>query len=243
MTGDELDLRTGVGRSVAIAIAIAVAGAAWLLAARAPGSFVALPLTALALVPVFCTGSRAQLPAEPRELASGVLRPIRDRLARLVDLAHVEMRVAARFINGSNEAFDEVRLVCAPTDRTPGLRAIELALAMAAPGLSGAVPQVLVRFDDGSPVAARIEALCALLGARVMTGRAADERVARIVPREPTAAAASVVLATLLAELEGRRREDRTPASQPAPAYRGKERRGRLPARRPGRLAPLPATG
>ncbi len=227
MPGDTLDLATTRGKLLLAGIAAVVAMLAWVLATRIAGVAVALPLTAVALVPVFATGSRAQLPARPAELASRMLRPARDALARKIDLSHVDLRVVARFLSGSIDAFDEVRIVCAPIDRTPGLRALELALAVAAPGPHGAVPEVLVRYDDGSPAAVRIAAFAP--NARVVPGRSAEEKVARIVPADPTADAAAKLLAALLAELEGRRVTDRAqpPASTRSKRYAGPERRVR----------------
>lgn len=228
MPGDALDLATTRGKAVLAAIAIAVGIASWVLATRVAGVGVALPLAAVALVPVFATGSRAQLPARPSELASRMLRPARDALARAIDLSHVDLKVVARFLAGSTESFDEVRIVCAPVDRTPGLRALELALAIAAPGPHGAVPEVLVRYDDGSPAAARIAAFAPT--ARVVPGRSAEEKVARIVPADPSAGAAARLLASLLVALEGRRATDRAqpPAAPARPRrYGGPERRVR----------------
>jgi hypothetical protein len=116
---------------------------------------------------------------------------------------------------------DEVRLACAPEERIPGLRAIELALAASA---LGAVPEVLVRFDDASEAAAKVASLAP--GVPVVVGRAPEEKVLRIAPTTPSAAGAAKLVARLLAELEGRRASDRdAPAS--GVVYVGPERRKR----------------
>jgi hypothetical protein len=234
MPGDALDLATPSGVLVFAALAVVIGAATWLLATRVAGFGVALPLAATVLVPLFATGSRAQLPATPPDLAARVLRPARDALARRIDLAHVDLRTVARVVDRAG-TFDEVRLVCAPIDRTPGLRSLELAVAVAAPGPHGAIPEVLVRFDDGSPAAARVAAIARASspsGRRdarsVVPGRTPEEKVVRLVPTHPTPEAAARLLATLIVELEGRRSSDRAaPVRAARPRYAGPERRVR----------------
>jgi hypothetical protein len=233
MAGDALDLTTGRGRFVAAVVAVLVATAAVLVRAYAPGAAIAVPLAAVALVPVFVTGTRAQLPEAPLALAARYLRPARNALGGLVDLGHVELRCIARVRerdgNGGGgggldvDAVDEVRLACAPDERIPGVRSIELAVAGSA---LGAVPEVLVRFDDGSEGAAKVAALAP--GVPVVPGRTPEEKVLRLAPTTPTAAGAAKLVARLLAELEGRRASDRAvPSGAPASSHAGPERRAR----------------
>lgn len=225
LPGDALDVGAPRGRAVALALGAAVALAAFLLRAKLPGAHVSLPIAAMALVPVFLTGTRAQLPPSPQELAARLLGPTRDALARMVDLAHVDVGCIARFREGTS-AFDEVRLTACPVDRTPGLQSIELAFAGAS---LAALPQVLVRFADGSEAAARVSHLAP--GVMIVPGRTPEEKVLRLVPRVPTPAGAARLLARLLEELEERRR-----GAPAAPArYAGPERRAPRP------LAGLPA--
>jgi len=222
--GDVLDITTRRGQLAFAALASAMFVLAFVLRARVPGAAVALPLASAALVPLFATGTRAQLPHAPAELAARILAPARDALGRLVDLAHVDVQCLARFREGT-KAFDEVRLTCAPSDRIPGLRVIELAVA-AAPGSRVALPEVLVRFDDGSAAASKVAQIAP--GVRLVPGRSPEEKVLRLVPRIPTARGAARLLARLAAELEGRRVSDRTSApSPPPPPFRGTERRMR----------------
>ncbi|MDB4944187.1 MAG: hypothetical protein JWP97_3721 [Labilithrix sp.] len=209
--GDVLDLTTRTGLLVFLAAAAVLAALSFVLRARVAGAAVAIPLAAAALVPLFVTGTRAQLPRLPSELAARLLAPARDMLGRLVDLAHVEVRCLARFGEGTT-TFDEVRLTCAPSDPIPGLRSIELALA-SAPGAAAALPEVLVRFDDGSAAASRIAALAP--GIRVVPGRSPEEKVLRLAPRLPTPAGAARLLARLASDLEGRREGDRASGEGP----------------------------
>lgn len=223
--GDLFDVGTTKGLLVALALLAAVVGATVLLATRVAGAVLAIPLCSMVLVPLFVTGTRAQLPPKPSDLSSRFLRTTRDRLARLVDLTHLELACVARFGEGT-QTFDEVRLTCAPADRIPGLRTIELALAAVAPGGNTAVPEILVRFDDASAAAEKIARIAP--GVAVVPGRAPEEKVLRLSPRVPTPAFAARLLARLSEELEGRRASDRTASSEPSrPArpWKGKERR------------------
>lgn len=233
LPGDVLDAATTRGRLVLFAVVVVVGVASWSLAIHVAGIAVGLPLASVVVLPVFFTGSRVQLPALPEEIAYRMLRPARDTLARIVDLAHVDVRLLGRVPlrahaalgAGTKDEPDEIRLVCAPIDRTPGLRALELALAIAAPGPNGAVPELLVRYDDGSPASARIAALSPR--PRVVPGRCPEEKVARLVPMDPTPEAAARLLAALVRELEGRRASDRAKDATASKPWRGSERRVR----------------
>ncbi|HSO38743.1 MAG TPA: hypothetical protein VLT33_39710, partial [Labilithrix sp.] len=223
--GDALDIGTRRGKLTALLTALVLAGLAFALRTRVAGVAIAIPLTGAALVPLFLTGTRAQLPRGPAELASRLLAPARDMLGRLVDLTHVDVRCLARFGEGT-VSYDEVRLACAPNDRIPGLRTIELALAGAVPGAPAALPEVLVRFDDASPAAAKIAQLAP--GIRVVPGRSPEEKVLRLSPRVPTPSGAARLIARLAADLEGKRATDRAPAGTPpakARRFAGIERR------------------
>lgn len=231
--GDALDLGTRRGRVTAIVLAAAIAAAAFLLRLRLAGAVVAIPIAAAAVVPLFATGTRAELPPRPHEIGARVLRATRDALARLVDLAHVEIACIARLGRGAPQTgVDEVRLACAPVDRIPGLRAIELAVATPRGAPSAALPEVLVRFDDGSEAAAKIAEIAR--GRPVVPGRTTEERVLAVAPDAPTSAAAARVLARLLAELEERR------FAQKTPSWTGPERRKPRPPRTVA-CAPAPA--
>jgi hypothetical protein len=206
MPGDALDIGMRAGKLTALAVVVVLATFAFVLRTRVAGAAIAIPLVSAALVPLFVTGTRAQLPRGPAELAALVLGPARDALARLVDLAHVDVRCLARIREGTT-SYDEVRLSCAPADRIPGLRSIELALATLEPTAHAALPEVLVRFDDASEAASKIAQLAP--GIRVVTGRGPDEKVLRLAPRAPTPAGAARLLARLASDLEGRRVSDR----------------------------------
>jgi hypothetical protein len=215
--GDALDAGTTRGKLVLLAIGLCVAAASFFLRLRVPGAAIAIPVASCALAPIFFTGTRAQMPRSPSELASGFLRPVRDALARAVDLAHVDVCCSARFREGAARSFDEVRLACGPRDRIPGLRAIELAFA-------GALPEVLVRYADATEAAAKIAAIAPKVP--IVPGRVPEEKVLRLAPTTPTAVASAKLLAKLLVELEGRRAGDRAGRAVGS-GYAGPERRRR----------------
>lgn len=240
---DPFDVGTRAGKLALLLLGVSTLASSLLLVDVVPFAHVALPLAALTLVPLFVTGTRAQEPRSPAALAAEGLAPARDALARIVDLAHVDLAPIARVKEGSVE-IDEVRLACAPAIRIPGLRGIELALATSqdawvAPPPS---PEVLVRYEDGSSAGAKIARIAR--GMPVVVGRSPDEKVLRVSPRVPTPEGAARLVARLLGELEGRRTSDlapipaeggepRAPSARPGKGrrYRGPERR--LPGRRP----------
>lgn len=226
---DALDIATNRARITVAIIASIVFACAWLLRSRVPQIAIALPLASFVLIPMFVTGTRAQLAPSPTDLAARLLRPARDALAAIVDLSHVHLTTIARVVgakDGSAGTIDEVRLSCVPRDRIPGLRAIELALATC-PGARGALLEVFVRFDDGSAAAQRIANVAT--GVPVVPGRTPEEKVVRLAPDELSPSAAAALVGRLLIELEGRRATDRDPPASKEPVrvrWNGPERRG-----------------
>jgi hypothetical protein len=230
--GDMLDIGTRRGKVTVLLLTVGLGALAFVLRTHVPGVAIAIPLTGAVFVPLFATGTRAQLPPPPAELAVRSLAPARDVLGRLIDLTHVDLRCIARFGEGT-QSYDEVRLACAPHDRIPGLRTIELALAGASLDAPGALPEVLVRFDDRSPAAFKIAQLAP--GIRIVPGRCSEEKVLRLSPRVPTPLGAARLLARLAAELEGKRASDRGSLATPPKARRfaGIERRLAIPSGAP----------
>jgi hypothetical protein len=224
---DGLDLGSRRGRIVFAAIVGLVVAAVAILRLRVPQIALALPISAVALLPIFSTGTRSQMPPAPAEVAARLLRPARDALASVVDLTHIELATTGRVIRstGSSSAdiVDELRLTCVPRDRTPGLRAIELALAIGPCG--AALPEVFLRFDDASAAAERIVRLAP--GAPTVCGRTTEERVTRLAPQPGTPEAAAALVGCLLLSLEGRRASDRQGPDAHA-RWTGPERRGRI---------------
>lgn len=227
---DALDVTTARGRLAFAAAACALVAAAWALGSWIPEGTVALPLAAAALAPIFVTGTRRSLPPTPTEQAASVLRPARDALAAEIDLSHVDVQAIGRVLAAASSCapdagdlargeIDEIRLACAPRDRAVGLRAVEIA-ATTSP-LGHALPEVFVRFDDGSAAGGRVAGIAA--GAPAVLGRTPEEKVVRLAPAEPTPTAAAALVARLLLALEGRRAIDR--GEPPTLRWEGMDRR------------------
>jgi hypothetical protein len=210
------DAATDAGKWALVGVAAAAIGTgAWLaLVAGEVAWGWLVPLDALALLPLFVTGSRAQLPPD-RAIAP------RGRLAAIFRLLKrdTSMRVApwARVPTGAT-APDELRLLVLPRAPMPGVVGIEVGVAWSeTPAGYAPETEVLVRVRDATAAAARLVALAPLR--RAVPGRKTDERVVRIVPSVPSRGAAVAVVRYLVGELRDRRK------SLPAPAWGGAERR------------------
>lgn len=132
---------------------------------------------------------------------------------------------------------DEIRVAFLPERGVFGLRAIEVGVAFGAgPGGYVLLPEVLVRFDEGTPC----EALLSDVGryGRVVRGRKADERVIAIVPKLPTA---RVTADLVLALLETTSQPAATAKPTPTPGDRGKGAARRPPVSRRAREGELSA--
>jgi hypothetical protein len=173
-----------------------------------------VPLDALVLLPVFVTGSLAQLPPDRvrsprRRLASlhGVLK--RDSSIRVAPWARLPTGAALP---------DELRLLVLPRAPMPGVVGIEVGVAWIETP-AGYVPEteVLVRVRDASAAAAQMVALGP--HRRVVHGRKTDERVVRLVPALPSRGGAVALVKRLAAELRDRRK------SLPGIKWPGRERR------------------
>jgi hypothetical protein len=220
LAGKATLLATALG-SIALGLGLRPIDATWIWLA---------PLDALALLPLFITGSRAQLPPDR------VRSPAR-RLASLHRLLRRDgtLRVTpwARVPTGASVP-DELRLLVLPRAAIPGVVGIELGVAwVATPAGYAPETEVLVRVREASAAAARMVALAA--HRPIVHGRKTDERVVRLVPALPSRAAAAALVRRLARELHDRRK------SLPSLAWSGSERR--LPPNERLRAAPAPASG
>ncbi len=221
-SGAWLDASTAQGSAALAVLLFAVLGAAWALSGWIPSAALAVPLACSALLPIFVTGMRAQIPPRPKELAMRALRPVRDALGRRADLEHLEVGFVARELHASND-IDEVRLSCVPRDRMPGLRSIELAVLVGPDG-TDVLSEVLVRVEDASSAAGRLARLAP--GISVVVGRSLDEKVLRLRPVDSSASATARLISELAVALEGRRGSDRGHAAESEALWAGLERRG-----------------
>ena len=174
-----------------------------------------VPLDALALLPIFVTGSRHQLPPDrvrsPKRRLASLHRVLkRDDSIRVAPWARLPIGTASP---------DELRLLVVPRAPMPGVVGIEVGVAWIETP-AGYVPEteVLVRVHDASAAAARMIALGS--HHRTVPGRKTDERVLRLVPALPSRGGAVALVRRLARELRDRRKT--VPEHQVA---RGQERR------------------
>jgi hypothetical protein len=148
---------------------------------------------ALVLLPIFGTGRLADLPPHPIT-GHG---PRLGRIARqLRARAGIRAVAWARLPDGA-EAFDELRVLCAPKVPLRGFVGVEVGL-VAVTGAGGFfyLPEVLVRVIDASPCHEAFRQLRP--GARWLRGRRAEERVTSLAPRLPTLAMTAALAARLV---------------------------------------------
>lgn len=196
--GGYLDASTRRGK-VTLAISILLIGAAVASLARISSYYATLAaLDAVAIVALFVTGVRSQLPPDPAVAPAQLLRGVSRRLTRkLGDAVKVAPRI--RVPDGSPDP-DELRLLVVPKRPLEGLYGIEVGVVFA-PGLARALalPELLVRGRAGSPCEPALRALTSR--GRVVRGRRPDEIVVALSPRWPgidTTAALVVALVTRL---------------------------------------------
>ena len=224
---DWLDATTTRGRLVLAALSALLALAAFV-ARRADGASYWIGIDALALVPVFFSGTSLQAPPDERR-AAAALRPIAQRLETCADV-----RVAPYARS------DELRLLVMPRLAMPGVVGVELAVAWErAGGASLATYEALVRVHEGSFAAAKMAGYAK--DQRPLPGRKPEERVYRFEPAGPSVGSAAALVRELAEALRDRRLVIATPLE-----WEGAERRAAAerPARaRCERLAGHPAEG
>jgi hypothetical protein len=191
--GAWLDAGTPTGR---IVFAVALAGVAALTygvgRVSAYDAYLAA-FDATVLLAVFGTGRLADLP--PHAIAGP--GPRLGRIARhLRGRAGLRAVAWARLPDGG-DAFDELRLLCAPKVPLRGFVGIEVGL-VAVTGTGGFfyLPEVLVRVIDASPCHDAFGKLRP--GARWVRGRRAEERVMSLSPRLPTLAMTAALAVRLV---------------------------------------------
>jgi hypothetical protein len=179
--GAWLDAGTVGGRVLLLA---ALSGAAaltyWVARASTYHAYL-VAFDATVLLAVFGTGRLADLPphpiAGPGPRLGRIARQLRGR-------AGIRAVAWARLPDGG-DAFDELRLLCAPKVPLRGFVGIEVGL-VAVTGAGGLfyLPELLVRVIDGSPSHDAFRNVRP--GARWLRGRRAEERVMTLSPRLPT---------------------------------------------------------
>jgi hypothetical protein len=208
------DTFTNAGKWALLGVVVAAIALGLVLGAADPAWTWLVPLDALALLPIFLTGSRAQLPPDRARSSKATLAAIHRLLKR--DGA-VRVSPWARVPTGAT-APDELRLLVLPRAPIPGVVGIEVGVAWTAtPAGYAPETEVLVRVRDATEAAARLVAFAR--GARPVHGRKTDERVVRMVPSLPSRRGALALVQRVAGELRDRRK------SLPSVAWKGAERR------------------
>lgn len=221
LPGAWLDVGRAPGAVLLAGLLTALSALALRIFERSPYYGACLLLAGVALLPVFCTGRAAELPAQPLAESRRFLRRVLRRLGRRPELV---VQVLGRSCTGLSE-LDELRLAIHPSRGLEGLIGMELALELQ-PSIAGQIasPVVIVRAAEGS--------LCQRSLPRQLSwtrGRSAEERAALVRPKLPSVA----LSVELLRELSAAASE---PESNPS-----SERR-RAATRRPTRTAPAHAS-
>lgn len=160
---------------------------------RSPYDATLLALGSACLLPVFCTGRAAELPADPVRRPVKLLEWLAQRLREDRSLKAVAW---ARVPDGDSLP-DELRLLVMPRRPLAGLTAIELGLEYQS-GFGGAValPYVLIRALEGSPANSALPR--SVVWSR---GRKQEERVAVLRPKLPTRALCLSLLSAVAGSL------------------------------------------
>jgi hypothetical protein len=191
--GAWLDAGTAAGRIVFLLTLTAVAVLTYVVGRASVYHAYLVAFDAAVLLPIFGTGRLADLPPHP----IGGTGPHLGRIATKLR-ARAGMRAVAwaRLPDGA-EAFDELRLLCAPRVPLRGFVGIELGfVAVSGAGGFFRLPEVLVRVVDASPCHDAFRKLRP--GARWLRGRRAEERVTALSPRLPTLAMTTALALRLL---------------------------------------------
>lgn len=197
--GGLLDASTWAGKGLLLLGLSALGGIVALLDASSPYQAHLVAFDATALLALFATGRRAELPPPPQG-AAGVLRGVARRVRREMKktLKGEDLRVVGRIRvpDGSADP-DELRLSMAPRRALSGFVALEVGVTFTrGVGSVVALPEVLLRFTAGS--ACEEAALALGAGGRRSGGRKASEQVLSFSPRLPTAGMTAGLVASLL---------------------------------------------
>ncbi|NUO47584.1 MAG: hypothetical protein HOV80_01875 [Polyangiaceae bacterium] len=148
-------------------------------------SSVHLPLVLAGAAPLFslfASGGRRSLPVDLAVDPIPLLRDVAIKLGR----ARPGLRLVPRVrLPQSSADADEIRLVAVVPEATQGLRSVEIGCGWAAgPGGYVILPEIVVRFEAGTPCAELASSLEA--SAKKGPGRKLDERVLVFTPKLPT---------------------------------------------------------
>lgn len=178
-----------------------------------------LPISWLALAPVFLTGTAGQMAPSASSVAS-FLRPI---FARLKSESSLRVSPWVRVPEGTS-SYDELRLLVLPRNAMPGVLGIEVACGTSASAVGYTfIPEVWLRVSDGSFAAERIDGV--VDADRTLPGRRPEERAVRVLPKFPTASGTADLVRELGGLLADRRINAKSKRAGGPSTFRGPERR------------------
>ncbi|HEY1960101.1 MAG TPA: hypothetical protein VGH28_31045 [Polyangiaceae bacterium] len=195
---DWLDGTTRTGALVLTCAIAVVLVLCRVLRAAGGGAPYLVAIDALAIVPIFFTGtSRQRPPSAARE--GEALGPI---AAKLASIESVKVAPLARVL--PDGALDETRLLASPRLAMAGALGIEIGVAWQTAG-GATLPsfEVLARVTDATFAAAKMTA--AYPAMRALPGRKPEERVYRFEPEGPSAASCAACVRDLAEILRDRR--------------------------------------
>lgn len=182
--GGLLDVSTRAGKALFLLALAGIAGGVYALNDASPYQASLIAFDATAILAIFCTGRRAELPPRP-EAPARFLRDVA-KIARRA-MKGEEIRVVGRIRVPEGQADpDEIRLALSPRKALTGFTSIEVGVVYL-PGAGGplGIPEVLVRISAGSACQEVIERLARQ--GKSVRGRKPGEIVFAFSPRLPTA--------------------------------------------------------
>jgi hypothetical protein len=185
--GTWLDVSTRGGKALLLATLVPLGVAVWFVSRTSLYHAHLFAYDAVALLAVFCTGRRAELPPDPMTVPAPLLRDVARRLRKTMRKVGEEVRIVPRIrVPEGSASADELRLTVIPRAPLPGFTGLEIGVVLA-PSVGGCwqAPEVLLRVQAGSPCEAAVEALAGQ--GRWQRGRRPNERVIAFSPRLPMA--------------------------------------------------------
>ena len=202
LRGAVLDVSTRLGKLLLLLLLSLLAALVVWMSATKPQHAALLGLDSVVLLALFGTGGLRGLPPDMAVEPARFLRKLVAALRKKKGVGQLRMVPRIRMPNGEVDP-DELRLAIVPRMPLRGFTAIEVGLTYALGlGARVAMPEVLLRFVQGSPCE---EAIAAISGcARITPGRKPDERVLSFSPRLPTVKMTLEIAAALAARVVDR---------------------------------------
>jgi len=207
-----LDASTRAGKVLLGLSLLAVGGLVGLLFESSPYRAELIAFDTVALLAVFGTGRRAELPPDPATAPARLFRDIARRVRKAFPDGQVRLIGRVRIPDGGSVA-DELRLAVVPRCSERGFGALEVGVVYVnGTGAVIGLPEVLLRTQAGSPCEAKLAELAR--HGRASRGRSPSERAFVFSPRLPTARMTAGIVIGLVRGLLGDTSASRTATSE-----------------------------